>query len=63
MKRLAICAIAFCFALAPFSQADAQGRRPRKLAPGVMKEIPPAPEYKDSVARHDVVELLAVEPE
>lgn len=47
----------------PVTQQTApQERGHRKLAPGVLQEIPPAPEYSDSVSRHDLVELLAVEP-
>ena len=62
MKRLAICVSVTCLALLLCAGANAQEKRHRKLAPGVMKEVPPAPEYDDSVARHNVVELLAIEP-
>ena len=36
--------------------------RYRKLAPGVMATIQPRRQVKESVSRHDVVELLAVDP-
>lgn len=35
---------------------------PRPLAPGVMLSVDPDREVKESVSRHDVVELLAVDP-
>ncbi len=68
MKRLAICVIGFCVLLSGAVDAAAQeqpvqSQRYRKLAPGVLKEVSPAPEYVDSVSRHDVVELLAVKPD
>lgn len=34
----------------------------RKLAPGVMKSIEPSHKLRESSSRHDVVELLAVDP-
>lgn len=34
----------------------------RKLAPWVMQSVNPMREYKETVCRHDVVELLAVDP-
>jgi len=34
----------------------------RQLAPGVMKSVDPQPEVAESFSRHDVVELLAVDP-
>lgn len=34
----------------------------RRLAPGVMKSVNPMREYKETVCRHDVVELVAVNP-
>jgi len=35
---------------------------PRKLAPGVMKKIAPDPKSEESVSRHDLVEVLALDP-
>ena len=43
------------------SQLCAQGPY-RQLAPGVMKSVDPAQKLDESVSRHDVVELLAVDP-
>lgn len=34
----------------------------RRLAPGVMREVAPPVEYRETVSRHDVVELLAQNP-
>lgn len=36
--------------------------QPRRLAPGVLITIPPDLRAEDTVSRHDVVELLAVDP-
>jgi hypothetical protein len=43
------------------SQLCAQGPY-RQLAPGVLKSVDPAQKLDESVSRHDVVELLAVDP-
>ena len=34
----------------------------RKLAPGVMKTVEPSQEAAETVSRHDIVELLAIDP-
>ena len=39
----------------------APGGQPRRLAPGVLVTIPPDLQAADTVSRHDVVELLAVD--
>jgi hypothetical protein len=59
-----------CFAqTAPANGAQAPQASPllptnryRKLAPGVLKTVDPKPEVKETFSRHDVVELLAVDP-
>jgi hypothetical protein len=48
-----------------FAQDQPRGNaktRHRKLAPGVMQSIDPAREIDESYSRHDVVELLAIDP-
>ncbi len=50
---------------ATFAQQAQPGpsRRPyRKLAPGVLQSVEPARQIEESFSRHDLVELLAVEP-
>ena len=46
---------------APAKAAPAKGA-PRKLAPGVMLSVDTARDLQESFSRHDVVELLAVDP-
>lgn len=51
----------------PCSPSSGQEERPteagyRRLAPGVMKTVPPELLIEDTFSRHDVVELLAVDP-
>ena len=41
-------------------QPDGKGYR--KLAPGVMQSIDPAKKVRETFARHDIVELLAIDP-
>ena len=38
------------------------GKGYRKLAPGVMQSIDPAKKVRETFARHDIVELLAIDP-
>jgi len=47
---------------APLAAAPAGEGGDRPLAPGVMKKVEPRAEVAESVSRHDVVELLAVDP-
>lgn len=60
-------------ATAPVETARAEAAKPvvpsagapgpfRRLAPGVMKSVDNAPQPAETVSRHDVVELLAVDP-
>ena len=45
-----------------FAQAPGNGGPHRKLAPGVLETVDPARKLDESFSRHDVVELLAVDP-
>jgi hypothetical protein len=49
-------------AAAPAKEASPPKGAFRKIAPGVMKEVGPKQEPKEAVSRHDVVELLAIDP-
>lgn len=52
-------ALAFSGAVVSFGQASGG---PRALAPGVMKEVDPELHEEETVSRHSVVELVAVDP-
>ena len=41
---------------------QSNGEGYRKLAPGVMQSIDPAKKVRETFARHDIVELLAIDP-
>ena len=58
---LAFLAIA-CAAVVAWPPEPAAAQQFRRLAPGVMKTVDPAREVEESFSRHDVVELLAVDP-
>jgi hypothetical protein len=45
----------------PAAEAAA-GKRVRQLAPGVLTVVPPNDEVKDTVSRHDLVEILTADP-
>ncbi len=48
--------------LKPAAPSPLPAGQPRRLAPGVLITIPPDLQVADTVSRHDVVELLAVDP-
>lgn len=49
-------------AAAPQPAAPLPTNRYRQLAPGVLKTVDPKPEVEETFSRHDIVELLAVDP-